>query len=40
MNIFHFSSSPGEFALYDISACYGAELRLDLMVGGRVERGD
>jgi len=32
MNIFHFSSSPGDFALYDISACYGADLRLHLMI--------
>ena len=33
MNIFHFSRSPGDFSIYDISACYEDSHKLHLMVG-------
>ena len=32
MNIFHFSRSPGDFSIYDISACYEDSHKLHLMV--------
>jgi hypothetical protein len=32
MNIFHFSRSPGDFSVYDISACYDDSHKLHLMV--------
>ena len=32
VNIFHFSRSPGDFSVYDISACYEDHSKLHLMV--------
>jgi len=32
VNIFHFSRSPGDFSVYDISACYEDNSKLHLMI--------